>query len=72
MDGPEPVGASGFQLRFAPRCVQSRALFFACDRNGSGGLECLSARAKDNHLFARGMVGRYHSRPVVCVAGASH
>ena len=72
MDGPEPVGASGFQLRFASLCVQSRALFFACDKNGSVGLECLSARVKDNHLFARGMVGRYHSPAVVCAADASH
>lgn len=72
MDGPEPVGASGFQLRFASLCVQRRALFFACDKNGSVGLEYLSPRAKDIYPFARGMVGRYHSRPVVRAAHASH
>ena len=72
MDTSKPSVMSEFQLRFASLFTHGRALSFPCDAKGSVDIEALSARAKDDYLFARGMVGRDYSPPCVCRAVLAH
>lgn len=72
MDTSKPGAVSEFQLRFASLFSQGRALSFPCNATGGVDMEGLSARAKDNYLFARGMVGRDYSPPCICRATAAH
>lgn len=72
MDTHQPSVAAAFQLRFASLFRQGQALSFPCDAKGCVDLEALSDQAKDNYLFARGMVGRDYSPPCICRAVASH
>ena len=72
MDTAQPSLVSEFQLRFASLFTLGRALSFPCDAKGCVDIAALSARAKDNYLFARGMVGRNYSPPSVCRSLAAH
>ena len=59
---PRPT-AEPFELRFCSLFIEGRALVFPCDERGSVNLERLTARARNNYLYARAMVGRDYSMP---------
>jgi hypothetical protein len=54
-----------FELRFDSLFVPGRAFSFVCDRQGRVDLDSASGRLRNNYLFARAMVGREFSPPVV-------
>ena len=54
-----------FELRFQSLFHQGRALSFPCDAQGHVHLDALSERARENYLYARAVVGREYSVPVV-------
>ena len=55
-----------FEVRFESLFVPGRALAFPCDDHGCVDLDALPARAKNNYLFARAMVGKDFSPPALC------
>lgn len=57
--------ATDFELRFQSLFFPGRALVFPCDERGRVALDSLSARARDNYLFARAVVGREFAAPQV-------
>jgi hypothetical protein len=54
-----------YELRFQSLFYPGRALAFPCDERGRVELDSLSARARDNYLFARAVVGREFAVPQV-------
>jgi hypothetical protein len=58
-----------FQVRFASLFDTGRALAFPCDARGRVDLDALSEPLRDNYLYARAMVGRDYSMPLVCAPG---
>jgi hypothetical protein len=54
-----------FEVRFQSLFVEGRGLAFPCDRQGRVDLDCLSDAARNNYLFARAMVGREFTQPLV-------
>ena len=64
--GPDILPASvGFELRFESLFVEGRGLSFPCDAQGQVQIDALSARARDNYLYARAVVGREFRTPAV-------
>lgn len=61
--------ANAFQLRFESLFNPGRALTFPCDAKGCVELDSLSARALQNYLYARAVVGREFATPAVVLAG---
>jgi hypothetical protein len=59
----------GFVLRFESLNQPGRTLDFPCDRHGRVDLDALGEAARSNYLFARAVVGRGFSAPVVVEAG---
>ena len=57
-----------YQLLFESLFHAGRALSFPCDSVGRVSLDELSERARDNYLFARAVVGRDYSVPIVIEA----
>ena len=57
MNTTKPGVSSEFQLGFASLVTQGGALFLSCDAKCGIDIEALPARAKNNHLSAREMVG---------------
>jgi hypothetical protein len=67
---PTPSGpgcSGGFLLRFESLSQPGRKLDFPCDRNGHVDLDSLGEVARSNYLFARAVVGRGFSAPMVIV-----
>jgi hypothetical protein len=60
-----PGAAAAFQLRFDSLFHEGRALAFPCDGVGRVRIDGLSARARDNYLYARAVVGREYAQPRV-------
>jgi hypothetical protein len=56
---------TGYQLRFLPLAAGGRAYAFPCDANGQVDLDQLSERARNDYLFARGMIGWTVEAPAV-------
>lgn len=54
-----------FELRFRSLFDPGRGLTFPCDANGRVDLDQLSARLRDNYLYARVFVGREFESPAV-------
>lgn len=54
-----------YELRFESLFHTAPALAFPCDACGGVRLDALSARALQNYLFARAVVGRNYASPVV-------
>jgi hypothetical protein len=54
-----------YQLRFRSLFDEGRALAFPCDAQGHVDLDALSPRALQNYLYARTVVGREFSTPLV-------
>ena len=59
-----PPGQRYF-LRFKALFDPGRSLCFPCDAQGRIALDELSDRARSNYLFARAVVGREVSTPIV-------
>ena len=57
--------AAAFEIRFQSLFQQGRALAFPCDRTGLVDLDAMSETARNNYLFARGMIGREYALPSV-------
>jgi hypothetical protein len=60
-----PERGGGFVLRFESINQPGRTLDFPCDRHGRVDLDALGEAARSNYLFARAVVGRGFSAPVV-------
>ncbi|MCV2359183.1 hypothetical protein LNV08_09365 [Paucibacter sp. TC2R-5] len=56
-----------FELRFQSLFHSGKALAFPCDSQGDVMLDLLSARALENYLFARAVVGHEYANPVIQV-----
>jgi hypothetical protein len=56
---------STFELRFPSLSGTGRALSFPCDASGSVHMDSLSARALNNYLLARALMGREYGWPIV-------
>jgi hypothetical protein len=56
---------AAFELRFQSLFNEGRALTFPCDEEGHVDMDALSARARDNYLYARTVVGREFATPAV-------
>ena len=54
-----------FELRFQSLFQAGKALAFPCDARGDVLLDTLSAKARENYLFARAVVGHEYANPVV-------
>ncbi len=59
-----------FELRFQSLFHTGKALAFPCDSRGDVMLDVLSARALENYLFARAVVGHEYANPVIQVREA--
>ena len=57
-----------YELRFQSLFNEGRAYAFPCDAEGHVDLDSLSDRARDNYLYARAVVGREVSTPLVRVS----
>jgi len=55
----------GYELRFRSLFKPGRGLSFDCDSSGNVDLDALSARARENYLYARTVIGREFFIPVV-------
>lgn len=60
-----PTRRPAFELRFQSLFHEGRAYAFPCDADGHVDIDGLSGPLRLNYLFARGMVGRDFSWPVV-------
>jgi hypothetical protein len=58
-------GQIEFQLRFESLFHGGRGYVFPCDAQGHVDLDQMSERTRNSYLFARAMVGRELSVPVV-------
>ena len=64
--GPEiAIARTAFELRFDSLFVEGRGLSFPCDAQGRVQIDTLSARAHDNYLYARAVVGREFRTPAI-------
>jgi hypothetical protein len=59
------VSQPAFELRFPSLSGTGRALSFPCDASGSVHMDSLSARALNNYLLARALMGRDYGWPSV-------
>lgn len=63
--------ASQFELRFQSLFHTGKALAFPCNARGDVQLDALSAKALENYLFARAVVGREYAAPLVQACDAA-
>ncbi len=56
---------SQYELRFQSLFHTGKALSFPCNSRGDVLLDSLSAKALENYLFARAVVGHEYANPVV-------
>jgi hypothetical protein len=59
------ASASQFEIRFESLFDAGRGMSFPCDPQGHVDLDSLPARARNNYLFARAMVGKDYLPPAV-------
>lgn len=57
--------AAAFEIRFQSLFREGRALAFPCDSTGLVDLDAMGEAARNNYLFARGMIGREYAMPFV-------
>jgi hypothetical protein len=57
--------ARRFELRFQSLHKEGRGYAFDCDAAGHVDLDALSTSLRNNYLFARTLIGREYSSPVV-------
>jgi hypothetical protein len=65
LPGPAAGAGGGFVLRFESLSQPGRKLDFPCDRSGRVDLDALGEVERSNYLFARAVVGRGVSAPLV-------
>jgi hypothetical protein len=65
MHTDERSGEFFFELRFDDLFVAGRGFAFPCDAQGRVDLDALSDQARENYLYARALVGRATTLPVV-------
>ncbi|MDM0110051.1 hypothetical protein QTH97_34470 [Variovorax sp. J22R24] len=65
LKGPSMHTATAFEIRFQSLFHEGRALAFPCDSHGVVNLDEMGERARNNYLFARGMIGREFAMPFV-------
>jgi hypothetical protein len=63
------AAAFRFELRFQSLFHEGRALAFPCNEKGAVDLDTLSARARNNYLYARATIGRDFAVPAVQPSG---
>jgi hypothetical protein len=63
--GTDVAEVSTFQLHFQSLFHADRDLAFPCDENGQVNLDGLTARSRNNYLYARAMLGREFAWPSV-------
>lgn len=63
---PPSATSAPFEIRFNSLFAPGRGLAFPCDACGKVDLDALPARARNNYLFARAMVGKDFCAPCVC------
>lgn len=56
------------QIRYQSLANAGRGLCFPCDAMGHVPLDELNARARENYLYARAVVGRDFAFPVISLA----
>ena len=61
-------GAAHFEVHFESLHRPGKGMAFPCDEEGMVDLDTLPQRARSNYLFARAMVGREYTYPVVISA----
>lgn len=54
-----------YELAFEPLAGRGMRFVFPCDARGRVDLDALDERARNDYLFARGMVGRSLAAPAV-------
>jgi hypothetical protein len=54
-----------YEVRYMSLSQPGRGYAFPCDASGSVTIDALSERGRENYLFARAVVGRALSAPVV-------
>jgi hypothetical protein len=59
------AAASRFELRFQSLHKEGRGYAFDCDAAGHVDLDALSTSLRNSYLFARTLIGREYSSPVV-------
>jgi hypothetical protein len=59
------TATSSYQLHYRSLFDPGRGFAFPCDAHGLVDLNGLSERARNNYLFARGMVGKELEFPIV-------
>lgn len=57
--------STGYELRFRSLFDEGRAFAFPCDAEGHVDMDALSARALNNYLYARSVIGREVAIPAV-------
>jgi hypothetical protein len=57
--------ATHFELRFQSLFNAGRSLTFPCDATGAVDMDELPARARDNYLYARALIGRDFASPTL-------
>jgi len=62
------AAARRFELRFQSLHKEGRGYAFDCDAEGRVDLDALSTSLRNNYLFARTLIGREYSSPVVIPA----
>jgi len=62
---PNDRSATRFEIRFESLHRPGKGMAFPCDEDGGVDVNALPRRAQSNYLFARGMVGREFTYPVV-------
>lgn len=61
----EQSQATCFEIRFESLFDAGRGMSFPCDQEGHVDLDSLPARARNNYLFARAMVGKDYLPPAI-------
>ena len=59
------TAASRFELRFQSLFKEGRGYAFDCDERGQVDLDRLSDKLRNSYLYARTLIGREYSTPVV-------
>lgn len=66
MTSSSPQSFPSYELRFQYLVNPERCFAFPCDAQGRVDMDALSERALNSYLFARALMGRDTSAPVVC------
>jgi len=60
-----PQQVPAYELRFMSLFHEGRGLSFPCDERGEVVMDTLSAKALNNYLYARAVVGAEYATPII-------